>query len=67
MDKKTIMYLGLAVLLASIYVGYNNLKEPTYHEKNLESRQVELKVPSEMINVLTKEGKLSKIGWSKSN
>jgi hypothetical protein len=57
--------LGGLVFISAIAIGYLNLNAPTFHEKNNNSPQVELKL-SKSVDVLTPEGKLSHIGWSRT-
>lgn len=60
--------IGFILLVLSVILGFLNLQKPTFYEKNLNSAQVKL-TPNESdnrINVLTKDGKLSQIGYSDS-
>jgi len=55
----------LLVLLAAIGLTLFNVQKPVFHEKNLEAKNYEI-ILTEKTPVLTKEGNLNVIGWSRS-
>jgi hypothetical protein len=60
-----ISQLSLSLLIIAVIIGYLNLNKITFHEKVLESQQHELHLNS-TTHVLTKDGRLTDIGWSRS-
>lgn len=64
---RTVLLIGGLVLIFSVVLAMLNLSNPTFYEKNLNSEQNEITLtgPNRTL-VLTREGKLSMLGWSKN-
>jgi len=58
--------IPIVVVAVAVFFGYNNLKDLTFYEKNLQSEQNEIIVKENNNPVLSPTGKLNYIGWSRN-